>query len=178
MFCICRETNHDSSNVQPVAQSLYKLSYLGSLIYYYNSTLLILLAVALVLWARSFVQHGGFDLFTYYFLCTPWLSQFPSFAFTTSFCLVLLPLHPSVHPHYTHIRRYYSLPSLRLRVHSSNTIFSTYAALEMAPQTDWFQRWTCNTRIAWISNVTQCRNKSNWSRHRCWTHVLSPTDHF
>ena len=45
--------------------SLYQLSYPGSLSYYYNSSLLILLSIALVLWAWSFVQHGGFYLFTY-----------------------------------------------------------------------------------------------------------------
>jgi hypothetical protein len=68
MFCICRETNHDSSNVQPIAQSLYQLRYPGSLLYYYNSTLLILLAAALVLRARSFVQHGGIHLHIYSFI--------------------------------------------------------------------------------------------------------------
>jgi hypothetical protein len=130
----------------PVAQSLYQLRYPGSLLYYYNSTLLILLAVALVLRARSFV-HGGLYVFTdlLSFFGIPWLSQFPSFAFTTSFCLTLLSLHSSIHSHYTDIRRHYTFPSLTQ--HSSATIFSTYGALEMAPQTDWFQRWTCNTRI-------------------------------
>jgi len=83
-------------------------------------------------------------------------------------------------PQFTH--------NIRISGHTTLLQASNYTAvlqlLVLTTHWRWHHRPTgskdepATHELHWFSNVTHCRNNSNWSWHWCWTHVLSPTGHF